>query len=432
MSKANSKDNGNKNSLFHFGVGWVTIIYGLLMFWFYVGMCNDGSNITVPALAEKMGIARADLLNTNTIAGLVGVLFFILMGQINHKIGARLSSGICIIISGIGYIVLGNSTNILMYTVAMCFVAGGIMSAGYIGGGGLVAQWFPKKKGIVMGYTTMGHNLASAFYVPLITYLVARFGITGGMLPIGIAAIVLGALGLIFIRNTPQERGINPDNVSDEVYKNEYDAVTDEEGDGGWTTKKLLRTKELWQVGVTTGMFQICSAGVMTQLVLRNMELGFSQNTAILIMTILACVGTLGSWVIGALDLKYGTKPTMIGYGLWFMAALLLNFTNSMPLVYVSLFMIAIGIGGAANFSSSLPTSVFGRHGFNKVNSIIFPIQGAVQSMAFLVNGVTQNLFGGEIRYAYPVLAAIALLTVILTLFIDEHKYNRDYKVVEK
>lgn len=432
MSKTNSKDNGNKNSLFHFGVGWVTIIYGLLMFWFYVGMCNDGSNITVPALAEKMGVARADLLNTNTIAGLVGVLFFIIMGQVNHKIGARLSSGICIVISGIGYIVLGNSTNVLMYTVAMCFVAGGIMSAGYIGGGGLVAQWFPKKKGIVMGYTTMGHNLASAFYVPLITYLVARSGITGGMLPIGIAAIVLGILGLIFIRNTPQERGINPDNVSDEVYESEYDAVTDEEGDGGWTTKKLLRTKELWQVGVTTGMFQICSAGVMTQLVLRNMELGFSQNTAILIMTILACVGTAGSWVIGALDLKYGTKPTMIGYGLWFMVALLLNFTNSMPFVYVSLFMIAIGIGGAANFSSSLPTSVFGRHGFNKVNSIIFPIQGAVQSMAFLVNGVTQNLFGGQIRYAYPVLAAIALLTVILTVFIDEHKYNRDYKAAVK
>ena len=94
--------------------------------------------------------------------------------------------------------------------------------------------------------------------------------------------------------------------------------------------------------------------------------------------------------------------------------------------------MIAIGIGGAANFSSSLPTSVFGRHGFNKVNSIIFPIQGAVQSMAFLVNGVTQNLFDGQIRYAYPVLAAIALLTVILTVFIDEHKYNRDYKAAEK
>lgn len=427
MRKLRTKDPGNKNSVVNFGIGWVTILYCLLMFWFYVGMCNDGSNITVPALAAKMGIERADLLNMNTVAGLVGVAFFIIMGQINHKIGARLSSGICVIISGIAYIVLGNASNLVVYTIAMCFVAGGIMSAGYIGGGGLVAQWFPKKKGVVMGYTTMGHNLASAFYVPLITFLVARYGISGGMLPIGITAVVLGLLGLIFIRNTPQERGINPDNVSDEIYQTEYDTSVSEDTTGGWTTGKLLRTKELWQAGITTGMFQVCSAGVMTQLVLRNMELGFSQETATLIMTILALVGVLGSWIIGIFDDKFGTKPTMIGYGLWFMVALLLNFTNYMPLIFISLFMIAVGIGGAANFSSSLPTSIFGRHGFNKVNSVIFPIQGAVQSLAFLVNGIAQKLFGGEIRYAYPILAAIALLTVILTLFIDEHKYNRDY-----
>lgn len=40
---------------------------------------------------------------------------------------------------------------LMMYGVAMCFVVGGIMSAGYIAGGTLVAQWFPKKKGVVMG-----------------------------------------------------------------------------------------------------------------------------------------------------------------------------------------------------------------------------------------------------------------------------------------
>lgn len=55
----------------------------------------------------------------------------------------------------------------------MCFVYGGIMSAGYVAGGTLVASWFPKKKGVVMGYTTMGHNFASAFYVQLVAILIA-------------------------------------------------------------------------------------------------------------------------------------------------------------------------------------------------------------------------------------------------------------------
>ena len=270
---------GNKNSVVNFGkAGWGTIFYCMAMFWFYVGFVNDGSNITAPAVAERLGVQPGTVLNMNSIAGIVGVLFFIIIGQINRKIGARKTSGIFTIVSGVGYICIGNAPNLAVYTIAMCFVVGGIMSAGYIAGGTLVAQWFPKKKGVVMGYTTMGHNLASAFYVPLITWLVGSFGVQKGVMIPAIASIILGILGLIFIRNTPQERGLNPDNVSDEVYKTEYYVAKVEE-DGGWTTGKLLKTKELWLAAITTGFFQICSVGVMSQLVVRNMSLGFSQDT---------------------------------------------------------------------------------------------------------------------------------------------------------
>lgn len=402
----------------------------MAMFWFYVGFVNDGSNITAPAVAERLGVASGTVLNMNSIAGIVGVIFFIIIGQINRKIGARLTSGIFTIIAGIGYIIIGNAPNIAIYTIAMCFVVGGIMSAGYIAGGTLVAQWFPKKKGVVMGYTTMGHNLASAFYVPLITFLVGRFGVGQGVMVPAIAAIILGILGFLFIRNTPQERGLNPDNVSDEVYKSEYflDKVDD---NGGWTTKKLLSTKELWLAAITTGFFQICSVGVMSQLVVRNVSLGFSQVEAVSIMTLLACIGVVGSWLIGILDDKIGTKKTMVLFGIWYILALLANISETTVGIYVSIFMIGMAIGGSANFTTSLPASIFGRHGFDKVNSVIFPIQGFVTSLCFAVNGIVLNLTG-DLRYAYLVFACVAAVNTILVLFVDEHKYNKDWKTAQE
>lgn len=310
------KNDGNKSSVVRFGKhGWITILYCLLMFWFYVGFVNDGSNITAPAVAEKLGVSSGTILNMNSIAGIVGVGFFIIIGQINRRIGARLTSGIFTIVAGIGYICIGNANSIAMYTISMCFVVGGIMSAGYIAGGTLVAQWFPKKKGVVMGYTTMGHNLASAFYVPLITWLVGRFGVGQGVVAPAIASIILGILGLIFIRNTPQERDMIPDNVSAEVYKNEY--FTGTASGSEWTIPGLLATKELWLAAITTGFFQICSVGVMSQLVVRNMSLGFTQTQAVSIMTVVACIGVFGSWAIGILDDKIGTKKTMVMFGVW-------------------------------------------------------------------------------------------------------------------
>lgn len=444
MAKQKLHDPSNKNSVVNFGAGWVVILYCLLMFFLYVGMCNDGANITAPNVEYLLGLETGTIMNMNSLAGLVGVVFFIIAGQINRKIGARLTSGICCIISGVAYILACNAPSVVLYTVAMCFVYGGIMSAGYVAGGTLVATWFPKKKGVVMGYTTMGHNLASAFYVQLVAILIAPM-VTGmadigqnfktGIVPIGVGAIVLGILGMLFIRNTPQERGINPDNVSDEVYAAEYDTTDEVEGDGGWTTGKLLRTKELWLAAITTGFFQICSVGVMSQLVKRNVELGFQQQQAMNVMTILALGGVVGSWLVGVIDDKIGTKKTMVGFGIWYAVALLLNFTavdQVTVLVYVSLFMIAMGIGGSANFTTSLPASIFGRHGFDKVNSVIFPIQGAVTALCFLVNGTVQLITGGQIRMAYLVFAGVALVNVVLVLLVNEHRYNRDFAAQNK
>ena len=61
------------------------IIYCLLMFWFYAGMVNDRSNIVAPAIAEKMGIPAGNVLNMGTVAAMVGVIFFFIMGAITAR-----------------------------------------------------------------------------------------------------------------------------------------------------------------------------------------------------------------------------------------------------------------------------------------------------------------------------------------------------------
>lgn len=424
----NRKHDGNKSSVVNFGVqGWVTILYCLLMFWLYAGMVNSGSNVTAPAIAEKFGILPGTVLNMNTVAGVVGVIFFIVVGQINRVIGARITSGVCLIVAGLAYLGVGNAVNLAMYTVCMCIVVGGVMSAGYISGGDLVTQWFPKKKGIVMGYTTMGHNLASVTFVPLITLLVGRLGIGNGVIPISVCAIVLGILGLLLVRNTPQERGLNPDNVSDEVYRTEY-FHGHEDPTGGWTTGRLLRCKETWLVAVTTGMFQICSLGVVSQMVLRNMELGLSREQATFILSLVALIGLVGSFFVGYMDERLGTKKSMLFFGIWYALSLLANATENTVLVYVSIFMIGMSIGGSANFTTSLTTSVFGRQGFSKVNSVVFPIQGAVSALSFVVNGVVSNITGGNLRYTYLIFAGVSVVSALIVLLVDEHRFNKDWQ----
>ena len=408
--------------------GWGVILYCFFMFYTYIALINDGTNVLAPRVAENMGVALGTVLQANGYAGIFAVIGYIISGQINNRLGPRMTCGVLLILSGGAYILCGNTNSLAVYTASMAVCAAGLLSAGYVAGGTLIARWFPKKKGLVMGYVTMGNNTASATFVALLTWLVR---LTGGIrlavVPVGFAAMLLGVIGMICMRNTPTERGQNPDNVSDEVYRSEYCL---EDDDGGWTIRKLLKTKEVWQTAIYTGLLQVCSIGVMQQLIQRNIDtFHMEENKAILLMTILALIALVCSWIIGYIDDKIGTKKTMQLFGVWYAVAFIVNVLavdRSRLLFYLSIFMIAMGIGGSGNFTVSLPASVFGRHGFDRVNSVLFPIQGFVTAWCFVIDGVIMNKFG-NLNVAYLLFAGISLLVTVLVSFIDEHKYNKDF-----
>ena len=230
-----------------------------------------------------------------------------------------------------------------------------------------------KRQGLANGFTTMGHNCGSAFYVPLVSMMIATFGFANGLSYLAIGAIVLGIVGLLTIRSKPQECGLYPDNVTKEVYEREYfDGGKDE--NGGWTVVKLLKTKEMWLCALIIGINQLVTTGVMSQLVVRNTGLGFTQEAATGLMTVCALIGVVGSYLFGAIDQKFGVKKAILLFLAWYCVALAINCTDTTMGVYISVAMIGIAVGAAANFIVSLPASVFGRHGFTLVNSVFFPL----------------------------------------------------------
>ena len=98
--------------------------------------------------------------------------------------------------------------------------------------------------------------------------------------------------------------------------------------------------------------------------------------------------------------------------------------------IYLSIFMIGMAIGGSANFTTSLPAAVFGRHGFEKANSVIFPIQGIITSLNFLLSGVSISITG-SLTGAYILFMGILIVNIFLISRVEEHKFNKDFNAVE-
>lgn len=424
-----------KQSAVSFGKGWGLILFCIAAYFFYGGMNTDGLNVTVPLCAENINVDQGILFTLVSYASVLGVVIHIVLGQLVKKIGAVRNAALGLIVGGAAYILQANATTIPMFIIATALVYGCMMNAAFMSCGILVAHYFPKRKGLVMGYTTMGLNINSACFVALLSGLVAALGgIRTGVLPIAIATMLLGVVCLLFVKNTPQEIGMLPDNVGEEEYKRSYDVQDTLSDNGGWTTGKLLKTPMVWAVAVATGIYNIATGCLVSNMVSRNLEMGLPQELAVGMMTVVALVGIFGSWIVGVFDEKWGTKKAMIWFGVFYFLAGFLNWlasmVNSMVPFYLSVLMIGIGIGGSANFTTSLAASVFGRHGFEKVNSVLFPLQALVTALNFLVSGLIRIITNNDLKWVFLCGGIVCLINIpVLLLFIrDEYKYNRDKK----
>ncbi len=427
-----------RNNVANFGRGWVIIIMCLLIFYFYAGFTTDGTNLSLPAFAEAMGLSVGVTQTFHGIGGYIAVgVMIVICRPILKRLGARRTATVLMIMSAVVCMILPRISWVWLFCILDGFLIAGIAYAAFTCGGILVISFFPRYKGMVMGYTTMGLNIASACWVAIVTFLSNRMGgFKNGILPMCIVAIVV-ALLLLLVKDTPDEMGIYPDNVSKEIYEKDYVTdINDIENDPFWTPKKLLTNKYFWQVAVITGFFNIATGSLVSNMLARNMEVGMTQNRAIAMMTVIAFVGLFGSWLIGYFDDRFGTKRTMLGFGIFYFVAGIFNFLASftgMWSIYISVVMIGVGIGGSANFTSSLPGTVFGRRGINNVNSTLFPVQYLFISSLYLIAGFIRIITGDDLKWVFIVGCAFALVAGLLALGIkDQFKYNVDYQKEEE
>ena len=411
--------------------GWLLLIFGLLVFFSNGGFFADGTNVIAPAVAERLGVDRSVILNMNSIAGIVGVLVAIVAGQLNQRIGPRMVAAGCLILAGLGHIATGNAVNVPMYLIAMCCVGGGLSAGSFVGVGTLVAMWFPKKQGQAMSVVAMGSNFGTMLFVPLLTVLVGSVGIATSSIICGGAAVIVGVIGAVLLRNTPKERGLYPDNVDKAEFEANYSSAPPEMDSIGWTTGKLLRTKETWLCVFSTGLLMLAQMGIMSQMVSRNMELGMEQNLATGVMSAIAVIGIIGSVIFGKIVVSAGIKKAGVLTCVLYIIAMLCNVSGVMPLVWLSLLIIGFLGAAAPNLMNSIPGSVFGRVGYAKVNSVVFPLTSIIYMLNFAVNGFVLGLTN-SLSAAYIVFAVLALISLFLILAIQDHKYDQDYMAAHK
>ncbi|MCO7122923.1 MFS transporter [Ihubacter massiliensis] len=404
--------------------GWLLIIFVGLMLMFCSALTNDGLNIVIPVIAGENGWDYAQLLAYSTPAGFISVIGVLVLSVLTDKFGAKLITIISLLIAAASYIWYGHAQSPTQYFIALTLMSTFATGAAWVSGGAYLAMYFPRKKGLALGWATMGNNLCTLAMVPLLSMMTAAFGGMGNTTLI-LGVVIAALIGFCFVLpNKPEDAGMTPDNLpmsADEIqqYRKEANAYV-----SPWTYKKLLLNKEMWLISLVLGITMMITVGIVSQMVTRltSSEIGWEQPKAVAALSVAAGVGIVGSYLWGVLDQKITTKKATAIYMVWYGIAAFLNVVpGSIPL-YISIFMIGFALGGNANWPVSLCSSVFGHMNFAKVYSLVCPIYTFIRCCAFAVLAFFISTTG-SLSGAYILFGVMAIIGAGLTILINDKKY---------
>lgn len=399
--------------------GWTLICFEVVLLFFMTGLTVDGLNIIVPQMAAFRGWDINVLLSISTPAGIIALFLVMFWGKFIEKFGLKQVTVATMFLAAIATILYGNSVSVAMYAVTLVAMVTLINAFAVICGFAICTNWFPTKKGIVMGFTTIGMNLASACISIILNALTSKSNIAVALTIMGIVIAVVGVLVALFVKATPEEAGCYPDNdpkVAELIHKEELALEQDDAGRLSYLA--ALKDAKVWIFGIAYGFFGLATVGIMSQLVGYFQEVrGFTLNTALLTITVAAIIGMIGSVLWGVVDQKVGTKLASILFGVWYFIGIIFLILPNMICMYIGIFMLGFAIGGNGNFAPSMASYVFGRKNFAVSYSCVNTIVGIVRSLSFVVLAALRSMTAGY-TVPYLVFAVISLLGGLMLIFV--------------
>ena len=323
--------------------------------WVFLGFVNSsGLNIYRNAICDYYQISPVPILNGSTIAGIVGAFIFLAIPGVTRKIGAKWLLVVSAVVCGLAWTMGPMFNNSIFIAICMGVVNVTCNMFALSGTMVLVSKWFPRKKGTIMGIITSGGLGASLVMVPLFNVFNSSFDVKAASLVTGLLLVAYGVSSIFWLRETPQEVGLLPDNkpVDQELEKI---MATQRRG---WSSKEMLRCKKWWfsSLGWSATMFAII--GFITIAVTYMLSRGVPQPIAMAAVSACGVVQFVSSNIAGVIDQKIGpVKTSLLVNGCQIIGFIIICFYGgSSSAIVILSYLLVLGVFGATNnmFSSQI------------------------------------------------------------------------------
>jgi len=332
-----------KKSFFPFHYAWVIAFTGMLCILACLGFGRFALGMLLPSMASslKLSYSQIGFISTGNFIGyLIAVL---ICGRIANKIGSRRLIVIALAVIGASMALISQSQSFLAILI-LYFITGMGSGAANVPVMGLITAWFDRTiRGRAAGFVVIGSGFAiiiSGKLIPEVNKAIGPEGWRTNWLILAILVTLIAVVGHVFLRNKPEERGLEP-------LGGEGKAMASVPQSPG-SSQSIYTNRTLYLLGSIYFLFGytyvIYATFIVTALV---KERGFSETIAGNFWSWVGLLSLFSGPVFGTLSDRIGRKGgLMIVFSLQMLAYLLV--AAKLPLFFLYL---SIGFYGIVAWS---------------------------------------------------------------------------------
>jgi MFS transporter, OFA family, oxalate/formate antiporter len=414
---------GKKKSIYY---GWVIVAVGFLAQIASAFSVSSTLAVFLKPLSTDLGISRGTFSLIRSGEILTGAAAAPVVGTLIDRWGGRWLMAIGGLISGAGFIFLGQARDFTQFMlVRWLLISPGDSLMGSMVVNVSISRWFVRMRGRALAIAGMGHGLAKVCMPVAAATLMLYVGWRGSWVVFGVFALLLVvAPALLFMRRSPEEMGLLPDGgpvqpkAEIATPKKSRHAKRTGADNVEWSRGEALRKPVFWLIAITFGVAQMGVTGLNLHVFSYVTDQGYSTLVAASVMSTIAVMqfstpivwGTLADRMDnGILNMA---KCAFQGAGL--LLALLLP---GLGPLYVGFLIYGIGMGGTAILAETIWADFFGRISLGKIRGM-----GSLVTSAFSAGG--PPFFGLLFDYtqsyhlSFNIFIAMLFTSAVLSLFL--------------
>ena len=438
--------------------GWMLILYQALAYVGYTMLNSYATNI----FGQFYPAGTTGITFLAMIASLLGWIctYFIISPRIgkirNQKLASMLFGIVALILGALMLIITPfTATGGINYLWAVIYVLVQIVAPIWANTMTtiMIGNWFPRKKGTVMGIVTIAYPVTSAV---LLGVFQATHGAALGMgatlvqanikawLPFFIAAAVGIIICGIFVTTYPEECGCYRDN--DKSFTKEMaDAMLAKELED--RKRSVWKRSKIWACGqwylscIPTGLIVLSSVAFMVQIIPALAQFApqlsifvvpgffFMSNPISAVLFLMGIFAIIGSYILGLIDTKWGVKKAVIITSISIIIMGILGLFANAWTIFIATMLLGVYMGAGSNFGFSMLVRYWRREDFPSVYTGQPPISTVLgAAMPYIFALFASTPWGYHAVFAFMIVIGV-ICTVLECAFSPKKLAEYDNKL---